>query len=59
MLLKFNLKPEQKLKKAPINIYGISGDKLETKKKVESEPESDNNFANDKAQNKRVEFIKI
>jgi len=32
--LKFNLKPEQKLKKAPINIYGISGDKLKIEEKV-------------------------
>ncbi|WP_136483158.1 OmpA family protein [Cognatitamlana onchidii] len=47
------------VKTSLINIYKISGDRLETEGKGESEPIDNNNTSDGKAQNRRVEFIKI
>ena len=47
------------VKQVLISVYNVSGDRLETAGKGESEPVSDNSSANGKAQNRRVEFIKI
>lgn len=47
------------VKDALVNIYKISGDRLETGGKGESVPIGDNSTTDGKAQNRRVEFIKI
>ncbi|MCF7560957.1 OmpA family protein [Sabulilitoribacter multivorans] len=47
------------VKQALINIYNISGNRLQTDGKGESTPVADNSTSNGKAQNRRVEFIKI
>ena len=47
------------VKNALITIYKISGDRLESEGKGESEPVSDNGSADGKAQNRRVEFVKM
>ncbi|PWH84524.1 OmpA family protein [Algibacter marinivivus] len=47
------------VKNALINIYKVSGDRLQTDGKGESEPVGDNSSSDGKAQNRRVEFIKI
>lgn len=47
------------VKDALINIYKISGDRLQTDGKGESVPVGDNSTSDGKAQNRRVEFIKI
>lgn len=47
------------VKEALVNIYKISGSRLETDGKGENEPVSDNTTSNGKAQNRRVEFVKI
>lgn len=41
------------------NVYNISGDRLQTDGKGQSESVSDNTSTDGKAQNRRVEFIKI
>lgn len=46
------------VKKALISVYGISSDRLSSEGKGEAEPVADNNSAQGKAQNRRVEFIK-
>ncbi len=46
------------VKNALINIYNISGDRLQTDGKGESEPVGDNGTTEGKSQNRRVEFIK-
>lgn len=46
------------IKQALIDIYKISGKRLNTDGKGESEPVGDNNTPDGKAQNRRVEFIK-
>jgi len=46
------------VKKALISVYGISSDRLSSEGKGEGEPVADNNSAQGKAQNRRVEFIK-
>lgn len=48
-----------KAKKALIKVYKISGDRLQTDGKGETEPVDDNSTNNGKAQNRRVEFVKI
>lgn len=47
------------VKQALIEVYKISGDRLQTDGKGESEPVGDNATTNGKAQNRRVEFVKI
>lgn len=47
------------VKKALTNVYNISADRLETDGKGESVPVGDNGTVDGKAQNRRVEFIKI
>jgi len=46
------------VRQALIDIYKISGDRLQTDGKGESEPVGDNTTADGKAQNRRVEFVK-
>lgn len=48
----------ESVKKALTSVYGISADRLSSEGKGESEPVADNNTAQGKAQNRRVEFIK-
>ena len=47
------------VKQALVNIYKISGDRLETEGKGETAPVGDNSTPDGKAQNRRVEFVKI
>ena len=47
------------VKEALVNVYNISADRLTTDGKGESEPVGDNKTTDGKAQNRRVEFIKI
>ncbi|MBT8257004.1 MAG: OmpA family protein [Bacteroidia bacterium] len=47
------------VRQALIDIYKISGDRLETDGKGESEPVADNNTSDGKSQNRRVVFRKI
>lgn len=47
------------VKTALVNIYNISTDRLTTEGKGETEPVADNGTADGKAQNRRVEFVKI
>ena len=47
------------VKTALIEVYKISGDRLQTDGKGESQPVGDNVTSEGKAQNRRVEFIKI
>lgn len=56
--LQLSKKRADAVKEALISIYKISGDRLQTEGKGESEPVGDNKTTNGKAQNRRVEFIK-
>lgn len=47
------------VKNALVNTYNISADRLQTDGKGESVPVGDNNTPDGKAQNRRVEFVKI
>jgi|GEM_PF-441140 len=47
------------VKQALISVYKIAENRLQTDGKGEENPVADNNTANGKAQNRRVEFIKI
>ena len=47
------------VKKALIDVYKISGNRLQTDGKGESQPVGDNTTSEGKSQNRRVEFIKI
>lgn len=47
------------VKEALVNIYNISPDRLTTDGKGETQPVGDNGTADGKAQNRRVEFVKI
>ena len=47
------------VKNALVSVYGISADRLSSEGKGEAEPVADNNSAQGKAQNRRVEFIKL
>jgi outer membrane protein OmpA-like peptidoglycan-associated protein len=57
--LELSKKRAAAVKAALINIYKISGDRLETDGKGESIPIGDNSTTGGKAQNRRVEFVKI
>ena len=47
------------IKNALVSIYNVSSDRLQTEGKGESEPVGDNASTEGKAQNRRVEFIKM
>ncbi len=47
------------VKNALVSVYNVSGDRLQTEGKGETEPIGDNASADGKAQNRRVEFIKL
>ncbi len=49
----------QAVKNALVEVYGIEGSRLTTEGKGEAEPVGDNSTTEGKAQNRRVEFIKI
>ncbi len=57
--LKLSKLRAEAVKNALVEIYKISGNRLQTQGKGETEPISDNTTTNGKAQNRRVEFIKI
>lgn len=57
--LKLSEKRAHAVKNTLITIYGIDNARLQTQGKGETEPVSDNDTADGKAQNRRVEFIKI
>ena len=57
--LKLSKERAEAVKNALINIYNISGDRLQTEGKGESIPLGDNKTTDGKAQNRRVEFVKI
>ncbi len=57
--LKLSKKRAEAVKNALITIYNISSDRLQTDGKGESVPLHDNNSLDGKAQNRRVEFVKI
>ncbi len=57
--LELSKKRAAAVKNALINIYKISGDRLQTDGKGESVPVGDNTTVDGKAQNRRVEFVKI
>jgi len=47
------------VKNALVSVYNVSSDRLQTQGKGETEPLDDNGTADGKAQNRRVEFVKI
>lgn len=47
------------VKRALTDVYNIATDRLQTEGKGETEPVGDNTTADGKAQNRRVEFLKI
>ncbi|MGB5822263.1 MAG: OmpA family protein [Saonia sp.] len=47
------------VRNALVDIYNVSGDRLQTEGKGETDPVGDNGSADGKAQNRRVEFVKI
>ncbi|WP_439152206.1 OmpA family protein [Winogradskyella sp.] len=57
--LKLSKDRAKAVKNVLINIYNISEDRLSTDGKGESEPIGDNSTTDGKAQNRRVEFVKI
>jgi outer membrane protein OmpA-like peptidoglycan-associated protein len=57
--LELSKKRAAAVKNALITTYNISGDRLQTDGKGESVPIGDNNTPDGKAQNRRVEFVKI
>lgn len=52
-------KRAEAVKNALVSVYNVSSDRLSTEGKGESEPLDDNGTADGKAQNRRVEFIKM
>lgn len=52
-------KRAESVKNALVNEFGINASRLQTEGKGESEPTNDNNTPQGKANNRRVEFIKI
>lgn len=57
--LKLSKKRADAVRQALVSVYKISGDRLETEGKGESVPVGDNSTSDGKAQNRRVEFVKI
>ncbi|WP_034041517.1 OmpA family protein [Wocania ichthyoenteri] len=57
--LKLSKSRANAVKEALIKVYKISGDRLQTDGKGDTEPVDDNNTTSGKAQNRRVEFIKM
>ena len=47
------------VKNALVSVYNVSSERLSTDGKGETEPVGDNSSADGKAQNRRVEFIKL
>jgi len=47
------------IKNALVSVYGVSANRLQTEGKGESQPIGDNSTIDGKAQNRRVEFIKL
>ncbi|MGI9546517.1 MAG: OmpA family protein, partial [Flavobacteriaceae bacterium] len=47
------------VKNTLVNIYNIDASRMQSEGKGETEPVGDNNTVDGKAQNRRVEFIKI
>ncbi|MGB3454559.1 MAG: OmpA family protein [Moheibacter sp.] len=57
--LKLSKDRAESVKNSLVNDYGISASRLETDGKGETEPVADNSTADGKAQNRRVEFLKL
>ncbi len=57
--MKLSKKRAEAIKNALVNIYKVSADRLTTEGKGASEPVGDNTTPGGKAQNRRVEFIKL
>ncbi|SMC75403.1 OmpA family protein [Moheibacter sediminis] len=57
--LRLSKERAESVKNELINIYGINSSKLQTDGKGESEPVAENSTSEGKAQNRRVEFIRI
>ena len=57
--LKLSKDRAEAVKQALIDIYNISGERLQTDGKGENAPVADNTTSDGKAQNRRVEFIKL
>jgi outer membrane protein OmpA-like peptidoglycan-associated protein len=57
--LELSRKRAEAVKNALASVYGIDASRLATEGKGETEPVSDNGTSDGKAQNRRVEFIKI
>jgi outer membrane protein OmpA-like peptidoglycan-associated protein len=57
--LKLSKQRAEAVKEALISVYGVSADRLQSEGKGETTPLSDNNTPDGKAQNRRVEFVKI
>ncbi|MEO9891617.1 OmpA family protein [Aurantibacter sp.] len=57
--MQLSQKRAEAVKDALVTIYNVSSERLSTDGKGESEPVEDNSSADGKAQNRRVEFIKL
>ena len=57
--LKLSQQRADAVKKALSSVYGISEDRLVTEGKGETSPVSENTTSDGKAQNRRVEFVKM
>ena len=57
--LKLSQRRADAIKNALVSVYNITSDRLQTEGKGESEPVGDNATTEGKAQNRRVEFIKM
>ncbi|MEO1032710.1 MAG: OmpA family protein [Bacteroidota bacterium] len=57
--LKLSKERADAVKEALVNLYNISKDRLTTEGKGETQPVGDNTTTDGKAQNRRVEFVKI
>ncbi len=57
--MELSSKRAEAVKKALTDVYGIATDRLQTEGKGETEPVGDNATTDGKAQNRRVEFIKV
>ena len=57
--MELSLDRAEAVKNALVSVYGISEDRLQTDGKGETSPIGDNNTSEGKAQNRRVDFIRI